>query len=115
MSTAEISTLTQQYKDLHHDVNNLRQTAANVQQSLHRIEQGLFGDEKISHAGVIKVLDDYKFIVQTIREDVENFKIEKQTAAKILSNDKWWITGIASCSAVISGGVVSIFHHFFNK
>lgn len=123
MSTAEITTLTKQYKDLHHDVNNLRQSTKNVEKSLQRMENdfqksldkihmGLFGDVELSHTGVIKIIADYKIVIEAIKKDVADARTQKETDAKVLKAHKWWATGIA---AIIGGGIGTIFNYFLNK
>ncbi len=108
MSAEEVKALTKNYHDLQHDVNSLRQSVSNVEKSLQRIELGLFGDEDLSHVGVIKQLHDYKLIVNGIKQTVEDVRIAKEKEDAKIKVHKWWITGIASS---IGGAIVWVLGH----
>ena len=121
MSTAEITTLTKQNDELSHKVANLEQGISNVQQSVHRMEtdfqrsldkihMGLFGDDQLSHAGVIKIIADYKIVIEAIKQDVEDARVQKEQDAAILKTHKWWAAGIA---AIFGSGIGTAISHYF--
>lgn len=108
MSTAEITTLTKQNQDLSHKVANLEQGISNAQKSLHRIEQGLFGDKEISHAGALKDLKDLRCLYVDIAAKVESMRLAKINEDTLLKNNKAWLFGIASA---IGGCIVWVFNY----
>lgn len=108
MSAAEVTTLTENYKKLQHDVNEARQSLVNMQSSLRRIEQGLFGDEEISHIGVIQQLQIHRDMIQNLKHDAEVIRVAKEKQDAEAKLNKWWITGIASA---IGGGIMWLINY----
>jgi len=114
MSTAEITTLTKQNNDLSHKVANLEQGISNAQKSLHRIEQGLFGDDEISHLGVIKELGKLRGYIIDVEAKVIVIEKTKVIEDALLKNDKGWVKWIiGAVGGVVFYILTLIKEHFF--
>lgn len=119
MSVTDIQTLTKQNQDLQHKVANLEQGISNAQKSLHRIEndskksshrieQGLFGDEDISHRGAISDIKELRCLYIDVAARVESMRLSKLNEDTLLKNNKTWLFGISSA---IGGVIVWIFNY----
>lgn len=110
--TEDYKLLTEDYKKLLHDFNNMQQSFKNICDSVHRIEQGLFGDNKIDHIGVIERLNQNEEDLKNLKRDVELARIKKEKEDAELKLNKWWIRFIAGS---VGAGIMAIINYYKSK
>jgi hypothetical protein len=110
MESDKISSLINGHKEIQLEVTGVKRNLHDVQQTLNRIEVGMFGDQGLGHDGVIKQLQDYRKFMLEVSMKIEAERVQKEKEKAELRVHKFWLSGVAS---VIGGGVATIFNHFF--
>lgn len=109
MSAEDVAKLTENYKELRHDVNELRQGVSNATSSLFRIETALVGDTEMMHIGIVDTIRTNTKAISDIKIAISEMQKDKELEDSIKKNDKWWIAGIASGITGAGAYVINLF------
>lgn len=109
MSPEDVTKLTENYKELRHDVNELRQSVSNATGSLHRIEKALMGDAEMMHTGIVKTVQSHSDILIRMDQRIRDIKDGIEIQETLKKNDKWWIAAITSAITAIGAWVINFF------
>lgn len=76
----EVQEIIQNYKDIQHEVNGVKQGVSNLQRSLQRIETCLLSDDEMGRVGLVQQVKDISHKVNEIDQIVKNIQKDAELA-----------------------------------